>query len=96
MKNGMYESLDGLIKERNNSWSHMLQTQIPFIQGFGASKFHIWYWDFGSKLEKLSLEDFWKGHDDTYDVASHSTLLKKNLSYFVGWIRRTPHKCFCS
>ena len=39
----MYGSLDGHLKERNGSQSHMLGTQIPSIQGFGASNFHIWH-----------------------------------------------------
>ena len=33
----MYEHLDGHFKERSRSWSHMFGTQIPSIQGFGAS-----------------------------------------------------------
>jgi hypothetical protein len=38
-----YEHLGGHLKERGNSWSHMLGIQIPSIQGFGASNFHIWH-----------------------------------------------------
>ena len=57
-KNGMFESLDGHCKERNNSRSHMLGTQIPSIQGFIASDFHIWYCYMGRRLRKLLLEGF--------------------------------------
>ena len=46
---------------RSCSWSHMLGTQIPYIQGFGASYFHIWHrlleGDLGNSFEK----DFEKG-----------------------------------
>ena len=43
--NHKYQSLDGHVKERNNSWSYTLGTQIPFIEGFGGSNlnFHIWH-----------------------------------------------------
>ena len=57
-KNGMFESLDGHCKERNNSRSHMLGTQIPSIQGFIASDFHIWYCNMRRRLRKLLLEGF--------------------------------------
>ena len=29
--------------ERSSSRNHLLGTQIPSIQGFGASNFHIWH-----------------------------------------------------
>ena len=64
----MYESFYGHMKERINSWSHMLGTQIPFIQGFGASNFHIHHWDLGKWLQKLSLKGFGEGNEVTYDV----------------------------
>ena len=72
----------------------MLGTQIPSIQGFGASNFHIWHWNVGSRLEKLSFEGFWEGHEDTF-VSCQSEFFD-NLSYFVGWIWRTPHKSISS
>ena len=63
------ESLDGHFKKRSSSWSHMLGTQIPFIQGFGASNSHIWHRNFGRRLEKLSLEGLEKGM--TMHMMSH-------------------------
>ena len=56
----------------------MLGTRIPSSQGIGASNFHIWHWNLGRRLEKLSLE----GHEDAYDVSLESALFD-NLSYFV-------------
>ena len=35
------ESLDGHLREKTSSWSHMLGTHIPSIQGFSASCIHI-------------------------------------------------------
>ena len=46
------ESLDGHFKERSSNWSHMLGTQIPCIQGFGASYFHIWHQNLGGVTRK--------------------------------------------
>jgi hypothetical protein len=74
-------------KERSNSWSHMLGTQIPFIQGFGASNFHIWHWNLGGNLKKILLEGFWQGLEDAYFVSCQSAFFD-NLSYFVDQIWR--------
>ena len=53
----MFESLDGHLKGRNISWSHMLGTQNPFIQGFNASNYQIWLeiyrWDLKVPFERL-------------------------------------------
>jgi hypothetical protein len=46
----------------------------------------IWEGD----LNFFSLEGFWKGHEDTYDVLRQSMCFN-NLLYFVGCIWRTPH-----
>ena len=48
----MYESFDENFKERSGNWSHMLGTQIPSIQGFGASDFHVWHQNLGRQLGK--------------------------------------------
>jgi hypothetical protein len=48
--------LDDHLKERRKN--HMLGTQILSIQGFGASNFHIWWWDLGKWLEKTLIERF--------------------------------------
>ena len=47
-------ALMGTFKEISNSWSHMFGTQIPSIQGFCASDFHICRWNLGMRVEKLS------------------------------------------
>ena len=60
----------------------MLGTQIPFIQGFGASYFHVWHQNLGRRLEKLSLKDFQKGHEDAYGVSRQSAFFDY-LSYYV-------------
>ena len=70
----MYESLDGNFKERSDSRSHLLGSQIPFIQGFGVSYFHIRYGTkaWGGDLQNFSLESFWDGHEDAYGVSCQS------------------------
>ena len=55
-----YESLDGHIMERS-SQSHMLGTQIPSIQGFGASNFHICHSNLMGQLENFHWKVFEKG-----------------------------------
>ena len=45
----------------------------------------------GGNLKKLPLEGFWERHEDAYDISCQSVFFD-NLSYFVGWIRRTSHK----
>jgi hypothetical protein len=72
----------------------MLRTQILFVQGFGASNFHIWHYNLGRGLE-LSLKGFRQGHEDTYDVSCQSAFFD-NLSYFVGRIWTTFHCITCS
>ena len=42
-----YESPNGHLEERINSWSYVLGTQITSMQGFGASNFHIWHLTLG-------------------------------------------------
>ena len=39
-ENLQFESLHGHLKEITSSWSHMLETQITFIQGFDGPNFH--------------------------------------------------------
>ena len=82
-KNHKYESLDGHLGERSSSWSHMLGTQIPFVQGFGASYFHVWHRNLGRRLKKLLIKGFREGHEDAYDVSCQSVFFNY-LSYFVG------------
>ena len=38
---GLISTHMATLMERNNSWSHILGTQIASIQGFGAPNFHI-------------------------------------------------------
>ena len=75
----------------DNQGCHMVWTQIPSIQGFGACYFHTWHWNLGTQLEKLSLEGFWEGYEDAYDV-SHQSVYFNYLSYFVGQILRASTK----
>ena len=56
MKNHKYESFDGHLKGRNNSWIYMLCTQIPFIHGLGAPTF-----TYGAKILEGDLKNsHWK------------------------------------
>ena len=65
-------NLDGHFKERSSSWSHMLGTQIPSSQGFGASYFHACHQNFRRQLKKLSMKGFQEGHEDAFfDYSSH-------------------------
>ena len=55
-KNCRYERCDVHFKERNSRRSHMLGTQIPFIQGFGAPTF-----TYGIEIWGVDLENScWK------------------------------------
>ena len=49
----------------------------------------------GGDFKKLSLEGFWEGHEDTYDVPHQSEFLDY-LSYSIGRIWRTSHGIICS
>jgi hypothetical protein len=70
----------------------MLGTQIPSIQGFGASYYHMWHWNLGRRLEKLSLEGF---QEDAYYVSCLSVFFNY-LPYFVAHIWRISHIFICS
>ena len=52
------KALIATFSEGSNNRSHILGTQITSIQGFRASNFHIWHWDLGRWLRKLSLQGF--------------------------------------
>jgi hypothetical protein len=67
----------------------MLGTQIPSIQGIGASNFHIWQWNLGRWLKKLSLEGFQEGHEDAYDI-SHQSMFFNYLSYLLAKFKELP------
>ena len=84
-----------IFRERSNTRSHILGTTIPSIQDFGASNFHIWHWNLGRQLEKLSLEGFWEVHEDGYDVSRQSVFFDY-LSYLVGQICKTSCWVICS
>ena len=61
----------------------MLGTQIPFVQGFGASYFHVWHKSLGTQLVELSLEGFQVGHEDAFDISRQSVFFNYR-PYFVG------------
>ena len=67
----------------------MLGTQIPFIQDFGASNFHIWHWKLGRQLENFSLKGFQEGHDNAYDVSRQNAVFDY-LSYLLGEFGELP------
>ena len=90
-KESQDESLDGHFNERSSSRSQLLGAQIPSIQGFGASYFHVWHWKLGRWLEILSLEGFQEGHEDGYDVSRQSAFFDY-LSYFTCKIWKTSHR----
>ena len=57
-KNHKYKNLDRHCKERNNSHRHLLGTQIPCIQGFGAFQLTYGIEIWGELLGKPLLEGF--------------------------------------
>jgi hypothetical protein len=80
----MFESLDGHLKERSNNWSHMLGTQIPSIQGFGDSNFHIYDAEiWGGDLKKSHWRVFEKGIE-VHMMFHVKVCVLDNLPYFVG------------
>ena len=67
----------------------MLGTQIPSIQGFGASNFHTWQWKIGEMTLKTFIESFQEGHDNAYDV-SHQSVFFNYLSYLLANLENFP------
>jgi hypothetical protein len=52
----MCESIDDDLEEISSNWSHMMGSQLPSIQSFGASNFGIWCKTWGIDLEKSHLK----------------------------------------
>jgi hypothetical protein len=76
----MYKSLGGHYKERCSSHSHMLATQIPSIQSYGALNFQTWYWKLGRRLEIL-IGEFFKKSMKIY-MMSH-VKVRSSTTYYI-------------